>query len=117
MTIAYPNGAVLKAFVLSHDDHEIRAIAAGYGDVLTFSCIQGTWISEGLERVSIEFEWQSRGATTTTSEDGTVCPKAARMLRILFGGGEFDATIGETLDVFRPEGSFVAPLWTRQQPN
>jgi hypothetical protein len=56
VTINYPNGAVLKAIVLSHDEHGIRAIAPGCGDVLAFTCIQGAWISERLEPVTIEFE-------------------------------------------------------------
>jgi hypothetical protein len=38
------------ALVLSHDEHEIRAITPGGGDALAFTCIHGTWISEGLER-------------------------------------------------------------------
>ena len=46
MTITYPNGTVLEAIMLSHEENEIRAIAAGCGDVLAFTRIHGTWISE-----------------------------------------------------------------------
>ncbi len=57
MTINYPNGAVLKAIALSHDEHEIRAIAPGCEDALAFTGIHGAWILEGLGPVTIELEW------------------------------------------------------------
>ena len=55
MTITYPNGTVLPAVVLSRGEEEIRAIAPGCDDVLVFTRIRGTWVSEELEPVTIEF--------------------------------------------------------------
>ena len=88
MTITYPNGTALKAIVLSHDEHAIRAIAAGRDDALAFTRIHGTWISEEIEPVTIEFEWQRRGASHTCSADDCVCPKelAACLIATLLGG-------------------------------
>ena len=85
MTITYPNGTALKAIVLSHDEHAIRAIAAGRDDALAFTRIHGTWISEEIEPVTIEFEWQRRGASPAISEDDCVCPRelAARIIPTL----------------------------------
>lgn len=60
VTITYPNGAVLEAVVLSHADNEIRAIAAGSDEVLAFTRIHGTWISEDLEPVAVRFAWERR---------------------------------------------------------
>ena len=60
MTINYSNGTALEALVLSHDDHEIRAIAPGGEDALAFTRVHGTWISKELEPVTISFEWQRR---------------------------------------------------------
>jgi hypothetical protein len=74
VTIIYPNGTVLKAIVLSHEDHKIRAVAAGCDDVLDFTRIHGTWISEECEAVTIEFDWR-RGAGHAPSEDDCVCPR------------------------------------------
>lgn len=54
MTINYPDGTVLKAIVRSHEEHAIRAVAAGR-DVMAFTRIQGTWLSE-----EIGPEWQRR---------------------------------------------------------
>lgn len=90
MTITHLNGNVQKAIVLSHDEHEIRALAAGCDDVLTFQCIHGTWISEEVEPVTIEFDWQRRRTAPAPSEDDCVCPKdlAARLIRTLFAGCE-----------------------------
>jgi hypothetical protein len=90
VTITYPDGTVLKAIVLSHEENEIRAIATGCDDVLVFTRIHGTWISEEIEPVTIEFGWQRRGAPPFASEDDCVCPKtlAARLIQSLFRGGE-----------------------------
>ena len=62
MTITYPNGTALNAVVLSREDEEIRAIAPGCDDVLAFTRIRGTWVSEELEPVTIQFECQCAGA-------------------------------------------------------
>ena len=75
MTITYSDGTVLKAIVLSHEENEIRAIAAGCDDVLAFTRIHGTWISEEIEPVAIEFAWQRRGASPTPSLAACICPK------------------------------------------
>jgi hypothetical protein len=90
MTITYANGTVLKAIVLSHGEHEIRAVAGGRDDVLVFTRIHGTWISEEIEPVTIEFEWQRHGSSHTCSVDDCVCPKelAARLIATLLGGCE-----------------------------
>lgn len=90
MTITYLDGTVLEAIVISHEENEIRAIAAGCGDVLAFTRIHGTWISEEIEPVAIEFAWQRRRKPPVTSEDDCVCPKelAACLIESLFRGCE-----------------------------
>jgi hypothetical protein len=86
MTITYANETVLKAIVLSHEENEIRAIAAGCEDVLVFTCIHDTWISEELEPVTIEFGWQRGWVAATPSVDDCICPKdlATRLIQSLF---------------------------------
>jgi hypothetical protein len=110
VTITYPDGTVLQAIVLSHEEHAIRAIAAGCDDVLAFTSIHGTWISEEIEAVAIEFEWQRRRTSPAISEDDCVCPKelAARLIQTLLAGGERDEVVADTLYVFNPEGRRVA---------
>lgn len=76
VTITYPNGTVLEAIVLSHEETEIRVMAAGPDDVLAFTRIHGTWISEEVEPVVIEFAWQRPGTSPSTSKDNCVCSKA-----------------------------------------
>jgi len=60
VTITYLDGTVLEAIVLSHEDDEIRAMVAGWSDVLAYTRVHGTWISEETEPVAIEFAWQRR---------------------------------------------------------
>ena len=100
MTITYRNGTVLKPIVLSHDQHEIRAIAAGCDDVLAFTAIHGTWISEENEPVAIEFDCQRRAAVPVFSEDEFVCPKelAAQLISALLKGGDRPEAVANTVN-------------------
>jgi hypothetical protein len=109
MTVTYPGGTVLNAILLSHEEHEIRAISAGCDDVLAFTRRDGAWHSEENEPVTIEFEWQRRGALPSCSEDDYVCPKelASRLISKLLGGGEPDETAAHTLYFFSAEGALV----------
>ena len=118
MTIAYPNGTVLEAIVLSHEENEIRAIAAGCDDVLAFTRIHGTWISEEIEPVAIEFAWQRRRTSPAISEDDCVCSKelATRLIESLFRGCEPKEAGSDALYVFSPEGSRVAIHRTELRP-
>ena len=110
MIITYPNGTVRKAIVLSHEANEIRAAAAGCDDVLVFTRIQGIWISEELQPVTFEFEWQRRVAPPAGSEDDYVCPKelADRLISTLLAVGEPDLADADRLYFFSPEGTRVA---------
>ena len=109
VTITYPNGIILEAIVLSHEENEIRAIVAGCDDVLAFTRIHGTWISEEIEPVAIEFAWQRRRTSPAISEDDCVCSKelATRLIQSLFRGCEPVVAEPETLCVFSPEGKRV----------
>ena len=109
MTITYLNGTLLEAVVLSHEENAIRAIAAGCDDVLVFTRVHGTWISEELEPVAIEFAWQRRGSSPASVESTCICPKtlAARLIQSLLRGCEPMAAEPETLYVFSPEGKRV----------
>jgi len=109
VTITYPDGTVLEAIVLAHEENEIRAIATGCNDALAFTRIHGTWISEEIEPVTIEFAWQRRGASPTPSLAACICPKtlAARLIQSLFRGCEPVVAEPETLCVFSPEGKRV----------
>ena len=101
MTITYRNGTVLNAIVLSHDKHEIRVVAAGCDDVLTFTAIHGTWISEENEPVATEFDCQRRAAVPVFSADEFVCPKelAARLISTLLRGGDRPEAFAKTINV------------------
>ena len=118
VTITYPNGIILEAIVLSHEENEIRTIVAGCDDVLAFTHIHGTWISEEIEPVAIEFAWQRRRTSPAISEDDCVCPKtlAGRLIPSLFRGCERDEAGEDTLYVFSPEGSRVAIHRTELRP-
>ena len=109
MTVTYPNGTVLKAILLSHDEHEIRAIAEGCDDVLAFTRIHGIWISEEIEPVTIEFEWQRRRASHLCTGDDCTYPKElAGLLSTLLRCGERDEAVASRLYVLDAEDTGVA---------
>jgi hypothetical protein len=118
MTITYLNGAVLDAIVLSHEENAIRAITPSCEDVLVFTRVHGTWISEALEPVTIEFAWQRRGTSPAPAEAACVCPKtlAARLIQSLFVGCEPVAAESDRLYVFSPDGRRVAISCSEPQP-
>ena len=118
VTITYLDGTVLEAIALSHEHDEICAIVAGCYDVLAFTRIHGTWISEEIEPVTIEFAWQRRGASPVASEDDCVCPKtlAARLIPSLFRGCEPKEAGSYALYVFSAEGNRVAVRLSELQP-
>jgi hypothetical protein len=107
VTITYPNGTVLKAFVLSHEENEIRAMAPGCPDALAFTRIHGNWISEDLEPVTSEFAWQRHGASPAGTEEDCICPQelATHLILTLFSGdGDGEEAVADTLHVFGGEG-------------
>ena len=110
MTITYPNGKVLQAIVLSHDENEIRASAPGCDDVLAFTCVEGIWISEDGQPVTIAFTWQRRPTPPSFSDPDFICPKqlAARLIGSLLWGLEPDKAVENTFFVFKPQGARVA---------
>lgn len=107
MTITYSNGTVLQAVVLSHEQDELRAVAPGVDDVLTFTCIHGTWISEELEPVTITFAWERRVVTPAPTEDDCICPKdlAAHLIHTLLQGDEGNEDIANRVYAFGREGN------------
>ena len=96
--------------MLSREEEEIRAIAPGCDDVLAFTRIRGTWVSEELEPVTIQFECQTAaGAPAEYSDDDYICPKelAASLIQTLLGACERDEAGADGFYVFSPQGTSV----------
>ena len=88
VTITYSNGTVLEALVLAGDENALRVIAPGQEDVQTFTRIHGTWVSECLEPVIVEFAWHRRPAPAVPAEVDMICPTelAAQLIQSLLTG-------------------------------
>jgi hypothetical protein len=88
------------------DDHYLSKWNGSEGN----RALAWTWISEELEPVTFEFEWQRRVASPAWSEDEYVCPKklANRLISMLLGSDEPDQADADRLYVFSPEGDRVA---------
>ena len=109
MTITYSNGTVLQATLLFHDDYAIRAIVEGRDDALYFTRTSGAWMSEELEPVTLEFEWQRRSAAPVYSEDDCICPEdlASKLVAMLLEGAAREEAAEDKLFVFNPEGARI----------
>ena len=69
MTIRYQDGRSVRAIQLSRVDNTIRVAIHGEDDSRLFECIDGTWVSEDCEPVSIDFEWQLTVRRTVPAEE------------------------------------------------
>jgi hypothetical protein len=54
MTITYPTGAVREAVLLAEED-DVLKVATPTGEVRTFTCRRGVWLSEACEPVTLGF--------------------------------------------------------------
>jgi hypothetical protein len=103
VTITCPHGTVLEARLLSQQDNEIRAVAAGCDDTLVFTRFNSTWISEHLDPVVIKFAWQRSESSPVGPEDNCVCSKelANRLVQSLLCGCEPEIESEPTKSPFR----------------
>ena len=92
MTIKYANGTVCKAIMLSHDEDEIRAVTAGSDNAQILRRVKGTWFTEEIEPVAIEFEWHRRERQTAPAVKDCICSKqlAACLIHRLLAGSDGD---------------------------
>ena len=89
MTISYPIGRAVQGVILSRTDSMMRVAIKDGDDAEIFTCVDGTWISEDCEPVTIRSDWSMPALKApVTSEDDCLCSKelAARLLHALFGG-------------------------------
>lgn len=92
MTITYSNGTRIDAIILARDEQRLRVALKGSDDLADFTCLNGTWISEELEPVQIQFEWQKRGSQPTLPETEFICSRelASRLIHLLVTGKNTD---------------------------
>jgi hypothetical protein len=90
MTIKYANGTKIEAVIVTRRENTIRVALRGGDDVVEFTDLNGTWVSEDCEPVQIEFAWQRRECQIEYSEDDFICPQelAARLIEMLLPGEE-----------------------------
>ena len=90
MTIKYANGTKMEAVIVTRRENTIRAAVKGGDDVVEFTDVNGTWVSEDCEPVQIEFSWQRRERQIEYSEADFICPQelAARLIHMLLEGEE-----------------------------
>jgi len=90
MTIHYINKKSIEGFLLARTDNTLRVSIPGADDVLEFTCINGTWVSEDCEPVRIEFAWERKSHQPEVTEADCICPRelAAHLIHLLLNGEE-----------------------------
>jgi hypothetical protein len=83
-------------------EHTIRVAVKGGDDLLEFQDFNGTWISEDLEPVRIDFEWQKHGRKVEVTEADCICSQelAARLIHLLLSGEEEEGQTAAPPDRF-----------------
>lgn len=89
MIIRYSDGSIVEAAVVTRDENRVRVAVRGADDLLEFNKVKDTWVSEDLEPVEIQFQWQARGPEPTFSENDFICSQelAARLMNLLVEDG------------------------------
>ncbi|HXS96765.1 MAG TPA: hypothetical protein VN736_19325 [Candidatus Limnocylindrales bacterium] len=88
MIITYQNGLSLEGVALSRTDSTMRVAFRDQEDPVDFSLLNGAWVSEDCEPVTIQFV--ARRAATPTTEEECICAPdlAARLIAMLHTDSE-----------------------------
>ena len=85
MIIHYTNGKSIEGLLLARAENKLRVAVPGENDVLQFTCISGTWVSDDCEPARIEFAWERKKTQPAVTEADCICPPelAARLIHLL----------------------------------
>ena len=86
MIIRYANGRTIQGVALARTDTTIRVALQGCHDVVQFTNMQGRWVSEDCEPVTIGSAAAQTSAAEPVSENDFVCAPdlADRLVRLLY---------------------------------
>jgi hypothetical protein len=104
MTITFRDGTSVHAILLCRDEDSLRAVVPGEEDTLIFRFVNGTWISECSEPVTIEVECQRNTYDSAVTEADCICskPVAAELMKGLYSP-EYDELQDQLLRLFTSE--------------
>jgi hypothetical protein len=88
MIIRYSNCQTFEAILLNEAENSMRIAIQGSDDVLELKQINGTWVSDECEPVTVEFAWTRQQQLDALREEDCICSPelAARLLHLLFSG-------------------------------
>src|SRR4051794_11878784 len=94
MTIQYANGKMIEAVLLSKTENTMRVAARGTEDLVELTQVNGAWITDDCEPVTVTFDWQrtQRPVEEITLEDCLCAPELAlRLINLLHTDSDEDA--------------------------
>lgn len=98
MKIRYQNGTVIEGSTLSRTEETMRVAVKGRDDVMQFTNIHGTWVSEDCEPVILEVG-MTRRPGAAYSDDCFICSPelAGRLVCLLFTSTAADSRDEQSL--------------------
>jgi len=93
MKIRYQNGQALEAITLSRGENSMRVALRGTDDVLQLTRLNGAWVTEDCEPVTVEYP-SRRAPGATIREEDCICSAdlAAHLIRLLLNDSSEDLT-------------------------
>ena len=91
-TIQYRNGYTVEAVLLTKTETSMRIAVKGADDIMELKQINGAWVTEDCEPVQIQSGLSAKSKGPVVTLDDCICSEelAARLLQLLFDGGEED---------------------------
>ena len=94
MTIQYRNGYTVQAFLLSRTENSMRVAIDSAEDATVLTQVNGTWITEDCEPVTVAAAWSDLDAPPIVKIDDCICPpELATRLLMMFLSGESDPEV------------------------
>jgi hypothetical protein len=108
MTIRYSDGKTIEGIAFARTAETMRVAMKDCDDIVEFTNVHGTWVSEDCEPVTIQYS-PRRTSIATPSESDCICPRelAARLINLLLTDSADEEWDGRAA-FQRPEGVLLS---------
>jgi len=80
ITVTYPDGTADEGVLMARYGNTVRVAIRDRDDISQFTCLDGTWLSEGRQPVQIDFEQQDAARSPVSEADYTYSQELEALL-------------------------------------